>query len=92
MEEKKVIAISVHNLLEYVHQSGDLSSGTYSSSRAVEGTRGHAAVRKTLKNTLAEDIVYEAEVPISFSLIDEKTILEVTGRTETSCQEQSFSA
>ena len=82
MEGKKVIAISVQNLLEYAQQSGDLSSGAYSSSRAVEGTRGHSAVRKALKNSLTEDAVYEAEVPVSFKLEGENTILEVIGRID----------
>lgn len=82
MEEKKVIAISVQNLLEYMEQSGDLSTGTYSSSRAVEGTKGHAEVRKALKNELSGDAVYEAEVPMSYRLEGESTILEVTGRID----------
>ena len=82
MEGKKVIAISVQNLLEYAQQSGDLSMGTYSSSRAVEGTRGHATVRKALKNELTGDTVYEAEVPVSFMLEGKSTILEVTGRID----------
>lgn len=82
MEGKKVIAISVQDLLEYAQQSGDLSSGAYSSSRAVEGTRGHAAVRKVLKSSLPEDAVYEAEVPVSFRLEGESTVLEVAGRMD----------
>lgn len=82
MEEKKIIAISVQNLLEYARQSGNLSSGSYSSSRAAEGARGHAAVRKTLRNSLSEDAVYDAEVPVSFRLKGENTILDVTGRID----------
>lgn len=82
MEEKKIIAISVQNLLEYAQQSGNLSSGSYSSSRAAEGTRGHAAVRKALRNSLSEDAVYDAEVPVSFRLEGENAILDVTGRID----------
>jgi DNA excision repair protein ERCC-2 len=82
MEEKKLVVLSVQNLLEYARQSGDLTSGAYSPSRAVEGTRGHSAVRKAFKSALPEDAVYEAEVPISFRLEGESTILEVTGRID----------
>lgn len=82
MAVKKAVSISVQNLLDSMQLSGDLSTGTYSSSRAVEGTRGHAAVRKSLKNELLQDAVYEAEVPVSFTLEGENTILEVTGRID----------
>jgi len=82
MESKKVISISVQNLLDYSNQSGDLTTGIYSSSRAVEGTRGHAAVRNALKNELGSEAVYEAEVPISFTLEGKNTALEVTGRID----------
>lgn len=82
MEGKKIITLSVQNLLESAQQSGDLASGTYSSSRAVEGTKGHGAVRKAFKSLLSDDAVYEAEVPVSFRLEGESTILEVAGRID----------
>lgn len=82
MGSKKAISISVQNLLDYLNQSGDLAAGAYSPSRAVEGTRGHAAVRSALKNELGSEAVYEAEVPISFTLEGKSTLLEVTGRID----------
>ena len=82
MEEKKIIALSVQNLLEAAQQSGDLTSGAYSPSRAVEGTKGHSAVRKAFKSMLPDDSVYEAEVPVSFRMEGDTTILEVAGRID----------
>ena len=82
MEEKKVISISVQKLLEYMPQSGDLSSGNYSSSRATEGTKGHTTVRKALLSTLPDEAIYETEVPISYQLEGKRIILEVTGRMD----------
>lgn len=82
MEGRKTVAVSIQNLLDYAMQSGDLSAGTRFSSRAVEGTRGHAAVRKAFKESLSGDDVYEAEVPISFQLAGKTVDLEINGRID----------
>lgn len=79
---KKTVSVSIQNLLDYTMQSGDLSAGLYSSSRAVEGTKGHSAVRKMFMDTLTEEDVYEAEVPISFRLEGNGIDLEVIGRID----------
>ncbi len=82
MKDRKTVAISIQNLLDYAMQAGDLSAGARFSSRAVEGTRGHAAVRKAFKESLSENDVYEAEVPISFRLEGATVELEVNGRID----------
>lgn len=79
---KKTVTVSIQNLLDYTMQSGDLSAGLYSSTRAVEGTRGHTAVRKLLQDTLPEGDVYEAEVPISYRLEGKNIDLEIIGRID----------
>lgn len=82
MNDKKLITLSVQNLLEFSQQSGDIRTGFYSPARAVEGTKGHNTVRKLFMESLPEDSVYEAEVPISYKLEGESTILEITGRMD----------
>ncbi len=82
MENKKTISVSVQELIEYSLQSGDLTAGGYSPSRAVEGTRGHAAVRKLVKEGLSGNDTYEAEVPVSFRLEGTQLLLEVSGRID----------
>ncbi len=79
---KKTVTVSIQNLLDYTMQSGDLSAGLFSSARAVEGTRGHAAVRKLLQDTLTEGDIYEAEVPISYRLEGKNVDLEIIGRID----------
>ena len=82
MNDKKLITLSVQNLLEFSQQSGDIRTGFYSPARAVEGTKGHNTVRKLLMESLPDDCVYESEVPISYRLEGESTILEIAGRMD----------
>jgi len=79
---KPTITVSVQDLIEYAIKEGDLASGAYSPSRAVEGTRGHAAVRKMIQQSLSEDDIYEAEVPITFRMEGGSLALEVSGRID----------
>jgi len=89
MGDRKTVAVSIQNLLDYAMQAGDLSVGARFSSRAVEGTRGHAAVRKAFKESLSDNDVYEAEVPISFKLEGTTVDLEVNGRIDGVLQDPS---
>lgn len=82
MQSKKKIYVSVQELVEYSLQSGDLTAGGYSPSRAAEGTRGHTAVRKLVKEELSDSETYDAEVPITFQLEGSKLLLEVSGRID----------
>ena len=82
MHNKKTIYASVHELIEYSLQSGDLTAGGYSASRAVEGTRGHSAVRKQVKERLSDNDTYEAELPVVFRLEGSTLQLEVNGRID----------
>ena len=82
MQTKPVVSISVQNLLEFSFQSGDLGTGLFVSSRAVEGIKGHNAVRKTLRSSLPDGTIYDSEVPVSFRLEGENTILEIIGRID----------
>lgn len=82
MQNKPVISISVQNLLEFSFRSGDLGSGVYTPSRAVDGTKGHNAVRKVLRASFPEGTAYDSEVPVSFRLEGENTVLEIVGRID----------
>jgi DNA excision repair protein ERCC-2 len=82
MQGKKKICVSVQELVEYSLQSGDLTAGGYSPSRAVEGTRGHAAVRKLVTQGLADGCTYDAEVQVTFRLDGARLQLEVSGRID----------
>ena len=81
-KSKVIIRISVQNLIDFSLQSGDLGAGFLSASRAVEGTRGHQAVRKAIISTLPEDTSYSPEVPITFTIEGKHTTLEVSGRID----------
>ncbi len=79
---KEIIKLSVHDLIDFSLLSGDLGTGFFSASRAVEGTRGHQAVRKAILSTLPEDTSYSAEVPVTFIAEGKHTILEISGRID----------
>lgn len=82
MNDKKLITLSVQDLLEFSQQSGDIKTGFCSPARAVEGTKGHNTARKLFIESLPADSVYESEVPISYKLEGESTILEIAGRMD----------
>ena len=82
MYRKPTVTISVQELLEYSLQSGDLAAGAYSPSRAQEGTRGHAAVRELISQSLSDDEIYETEVPVSFRMEGSVLTLEISGRID----------
>lgn len=82
MQKKPVTTLSVQSLLEFAFQSGDLGGAPYMPARAVEGTRGHNAVRKALRASLPEGTSYNSEVPVSFRLEGENVLLEIAGRID----------
>lgn len=82
MQKKPVVTVSVQNLLESAFQTGDLGGAPYVPARAVEGTKGHNAVRKAIRASLPEGAAYHSEVPVSFRLEGENLILEITGRID----------
>jgi Rad3-related DNA helicases len=82
MEAKVLLKISIQNLIEFSIQSGDLGTGFFSASRAVEGTKGHQALRKRIKENLPEDSVYYEEVPVSYLLEGSIMDLEISGRID----------
>lgn len=76
MTNKKAVAISVRDLVEFALQSGDIASGFFSSGRAVEGTRIHQMVQKSM------DEGYMAEVPVSYIYHGSIVDLEINGRID----------
>lgn len=82
MNSKVLVRISVQNLIDFSIQTGNIGTGFTSVSRAVEGTKGHHAVRRALKEGLPEDWDYSIEVPVSFVLEGEYITLEITGRID----------
>lgn len=86
MVTKEAVSISVHDLLEYIQPTGDLGVNAFSPSRAVEGTKGHSAVRNAMEDILstenAAEATYRSEVPISFEAEGKYIILNVSGRID----------
>jgi len=76
MLTKSIIKISVRFLVELMLQSGDLNSGYFSNSRAMDGIKAHQLISKTSK----ED--YKPEVSVSFTAIDGDIQLEINGRID----------
>ncbi len=76
MSSKKVIQISVRNLVEYVFRKGDISLGYFGRSRLLEGTKAHQKVQKKRGKG------YRKEVVISDKIERKKTILLLTGRID----------
>jgi DNA excision repair protein ERCC-2 len=76
-EMSKPHIVSVHNLVEFVLQSGDLtSSGFHKRDRAQAGTKGHKQVQRS---RLAG---YQAEVEIACRVEDADLLVEVRGRID----------
>lgn len=76
MEKRPLTTVSVRNLVEFVMRSGDIDGGFVSSSRAVEGTRGHQKVQE------AGGENYTPEVSISYIYKGMDIDLEITGRID----------
>ena len=74
IEEQQAHAISVHNLVEFVYQSGDLTPGDFQKrDRARLGTQGHRRVQRSRPEG------YETEVEISYTVLGSDPPLEVRG-------------
>jgi len=76
MNNKHEIKIAVRNLVEFIFRSGNIDTGFFSNSRAVEGTKIH----KKLQSSSLED--YDAEVILKYSIDYENFILTVEGRAD----------
>jgi DNA excision repair protein ERCC-2 len=74
--DKPVQAVSVQQLVDYCLLSGDIRSGFCSSSRMVEGTRGHQALQRQ------EEEGYAAEVPLSYLYEGDELDLQIVGRAD----------
>ncbi len=74
---KEKITISVRELAEYTHRSGDLNLEVFaSSSRAVSGIRIHQKIQKSRPG------VYQKEVFVSRQLETENFLMEIKGRID----------
>jgi DNA excision repair protein ERCC-2 len=76
VEQRSEASVSVRNLVEFIMRSGDIDSGFVSSSRAVEGTRGHQRVQSQGGDS------YTPEVSINYIFHGEAMDIEVTGRID----------
>jgi DNA excision repair protein ERCC-2 len=76
MECKDKIKISVRSLVEFVMQSGDLSSGMPGGPRFTDAVKAHKVVQK------AGGEEYASEVPLSCIVEYEGMVLEVGGRAD----------
>jgi len=73
----QIHTVSVHSLVEFVLQSGDLTAGGFQRrDRAQLGTQGH----KQVQRSRPED--YQAEVEISYRVEDDELHLLVQGRMD----------
>ena len=71
-----LLPISVGELIGFVLHSGSLGSGFVSSSRAVEGTRGHQLLQRQRPPG------YQSEVPVSYAYEAEPLGLRISGRID----------
>lgn len=71
-----VLRISVRELVDFVLQSGDLTSTFIGPGRALAGTRGHQKIQKSRPKT------YQAEVPVTFVFQTPALNLELRGRID----------
>ena len=77
IESPPLQVVPVHNLVEFVLQSGDLSPGSFQKrDRAQQGTWGHKQVQR------ARPAGYQAEVEIAYRIEDADPPIEVTGRID----------
>lgn len=77
IEKQQPHRVSVHGLVEFVLQTGDLTPGGFQRrDRAQLGTMGH----KRVQRSRPED--YQSEVPISFWIDDDQLPIEVQGRID----------
>lgn len=78
-ESRRLVKISVRNLVEFVLRSGDLDnrrSGAAQKDAMVEGSRIHRKIQKRMGST------YRAEVPLKHLVHDEEVDLLVEGRAD----------
>ena len=73
---KKIIKISVRNLIEFVLRSGDIDNSFMSTSRALEGTLAHQKVQKSYGHE------YSPEVTLKHSFLYQDYSLEIEGRAD----------
>lgn len=77
IETSQQHVVSVHSLVEFVLQSGDLTIGGFQKrDRAQAGTQGHKQVQRSRPEG------YQAEVEISYRIPDSDPPLEVRGRID----------
>jgi len=76
MSSKKIVQISVRNLVEYVFRQGDISLGYFGRSRLVEGTKAHQKVQSKRGKG------YRKEVSISDKIERKNTVLKLRGRID----------
>ncbi|KYH34700.1 bifunctional ATP-dependent DNA helicase/DNA polymerase III subunit epsilon [Clostridium tepidiprofundi DSM 19306] len=75
-DTKNTISISVRNLVEFVLRSGDLDMRFMGTSRAIEGTRAHQKVQKSMGDE------YNAEVYLSHVFEKDDITIELAGRAD----------
>ncbi|MGN0314092.1 MAG: helicase C-terminal domain-containing protein [Fusicatenibacter sp.] len=79
MDEKKVIRISVRNLVEFLLRSGDIDrrTGGFTDRDAMQaGTRQHQKIQKKMGSA------YQAEVPLLFEREYDHFVLKIEGRAD----------
>jgi len=75
-KQKTQIYISVGDLIHYVYRGGDLDARYISKNRALEGTKAHQVVQRSM------DDDYQAEVKISHIFEKDNIVIEMSGRID----------
>lgn len=86
MEEKENLRISVRNLVEFILRSGDIDNrhaGAMEKDAMQEGSRIHRKIQGKMGSC------YQAEVPLSIEIEEERYILKVEGRADGIFREKS---
>lgn len=73
---KRIVKISVRNLVEFVLRSGDLVATFTSSARAVDGSKIHRKIQQS------QGSEYQSEVTLSIIIERDDVILQVSGRAD----------
>ncbi len=83
MTKEKEIKISVRDLVEYAHRSGDLDSRFAGMGKALEGARLHQKIQGFRKEVAAKDgETYHKEVSISKTISYDNLTFTISGRID----------
>ncbi|MGA2091728.1 MAG: DEAD/DEAH box helicase [Endomicrobiales bacterium] len=76
------VRVSVRDLITFVLQSGDITSGFVSSTRLNDGIWHHQAIQRANKRASSPGNEYTAEVSVALEVVRDEICLKVAGRID----------